>query len=50
MKKFIVALCLLTLAVPIFIASATPVNVEYSVVQEVGVSEFNISPVRLVSK
>ena len=50
MKKFIVTLCLVTLAVPMFAAIATPMSIAYHEVQEEVVSEFNISPVRLVSK
>jgi len=50
MKKFVVALCLVTLAVPIFIASTTPMCVTYYEVQEDAVSPVSILPVKLVGK
>ena len=50
MKKFVVALCLVTLAVPMFIASATPMSVAHYEVQDEVVSAFNILPVKLVGK
>ena len=44
MKKFVVALCLVAFAFPIFVASATPVCVAYYEAQEEVVSPFGILP------
>ena len=47
MKRLIIALCL---AVPIFVASATPINATCYEVQEEAVSPFDIFPVKPVEK
>ena len=47
MKRLIIALCL---AVPIFVASATPISATYHEVQEETVSPFDIIPVKPVEK
>ena len=50
MKRLIIALCLATLVVPIFVASATPISATYYEVQEEVVSPFNIEPDKPVEK
>ena len=47
MKRLITALCL---AIPIFVASATPISAAYYEVQEETVSPFDIVPVKPVEK
>ena len=50
MKKFVVALCLIAFAFPIFIASTTPISAAYYESQEVVASPFNILPDKPVKK